>query len=97
MTNACNLDCPICFTYNRPDRRYHMSREELRPLLDKLIARAGPFDLINVTGGADMSLLEVNEALYGLFAWQAGTYRFEPGDVEYYPQSVTPRSPTTVA
>jgi hypothetical protein len=36
--------------------------------------------------------LEVNEALYGLFAWQAGTYRFEPGEVEYDPQSVTPRS-----
>jgi hypothetical protein len=51
VTNACNLDCPICFTYNRADRRYHMSREELRPLLDKLIERAGPFDLINVTGG----------------------------------------------
>jgi 7,8-dihydro-6-hydroxymethylpterin dimethyltransferase len=51
VTNVCNLDCPICFTYNRPDRRYYMSREEIRPLLDKLIARAGPFDLINVTGG----------------------------------------------
>jgi 7,8-dihydro-6-hydroxymethylpterin dimethyltransferase len=51
VTNLCNLDCPICFTYNRPDRRYHMSREELRPLLDRLIERAGPFDLINVTGG----------------------------------------------
>src|SRR5574341_1020938 len=27
VTNLCNLDCPICFTYNRPDRCYHMSRE----------------------------------------------------------------------
>jgi len=51
VTNACNLDCPICFTYNRPDRKYFMSPEELRPLLDKLIARAGPFDLMNITGG----------------------------------------------
>jgi uncharacterized radical SAM superfamily Fe-S cluster-containing enzyme len=51
VTNACNLDCPICFTYNRADRRYYMSRDELRPLLDKLIERAGPFDLVNVTGG----------------------------------------------
>jgi len=51
VTNACNLDCPICFTYNRPDRRYFMSREELRSRLDKLIARAGPFDLMNITGG----------------------------------------------
>lgn len=51
VTNACNMDCPICFTYNRCDRQYHMSREELCRLLDPLIERAGPFDLINITGG----------------------------------------------
>ncbi len=51
VTNACNMDCPICFTYNRPDQKYFMSREELRSLLDKLIARSGPFDLMNITGG----------------------------------------------
>lgn len=51
VTNACNLDCPICFTYNRADQRYFMSRGELRLLLDKLIERSGPFDLINITGG----------------------------------------------
>lgn len=51
VTNACNMDCPICFTYNRSDRRYHMSRDELRVLLDRLLERAGPFDLINITGG----------------------------------------------
>ncbi len=51
ITNACNLDCPICFTYNRRDRKYFMSREELRALLDQLIARTGPLDLINITGG----------------------------------------------
>jgi 7,8-dihydro-6-hydroxymethylpterin dimethyltransferase len=51
VTNACDMDCPICFTYNRRDRKYFMSRDELRDLLDKLIARAGPFDLLNITGG----------------------------------------------
>ena len=51
ITNACNMDCPICFTYNRADRKYFMSREELHILLDKLIARVGPLDLINITGG----------------------------------------------
>jgi uncharacterized radical SAM superfamily Fe-S cluster-containing enzyme len=45
------MDCPICFTYNRADQKYFMSREELRGLLDKLIARTGPLDLINITGG----------------------------------------------
>jgi 7,8-dihydro-6-hydroxymethylpterin dimethyltransferase len=51
VTNACNMDCPICFTYNRADQEFFMSREELRGLLDKLIARVGPVDLINITGG----------------------------------------------
>ena len=23
ITNDCNLSCPICFTYNRPDRKYY--------------------------------------------------------------------------
>ncbi len=51
VTNACNMDCPICFTYNRPDQRYFMSRAELRSLLERLLERAGPVDLVNVTGG----------------------------------------------
>ena len=42
VTNVCNMDCPICFTYNRADRQYFMSRAELRSLLDRLIARVGP-------------------------------------------------------
>lgn len=63
VTNACNMDCPICFTYNRPDRKYFMSREELRSLLDKLIARSGPFDLMNVTGGEPTMHPEIIELL----------------------------------
>jgi uncharacterized radical SAM superfamily Fe-S cluster-containing enzyme len=51
ITNACNLECPICFTYNRPDPLYFMTREELRELLDTTLARTGPVDLINLTGG----------------------------------------------
>lgn len=51
ITNACNMACPICFTYNRPDCAYHMSRGELKRLLDKVIDRCGPLDLINITGG----------------------------------------------
>ncbi|RCK81124.1 MAG: Molybdenum cofactor biosynthesis protein MoaA [Candidatus Ozemobacter sibiricus] len=51
ITNACELACPICFTFNRPDRLYHMEREELAVLLDRLLARTGPVDLINLTGG----------------------------------------------
>jgi len=38
VTNACNMDCPICFTYNRPDEKYFMSREELRAVFDDYFA-----------------------------------------------------------
>lgn len=51
ITNACNLDCPICFTYNRPDRHYFMTRAEIRTLLDGLLERTGPVHLVNITGG----------------------------------------------
>lgn len=51
ITNACNMECPICFTYNRADKRYFMQRAELRALVERLLARTGPLDLINITGG----------------------------------------------
>jgi len=51
VTNACNLRCPICFTYNRPDRRYFMPIEEMRRTVDWIIESSGPMDLINITGG----------------------------------------------
>jgi len=51
ITNVCNMRCPICFTYNRPEAPYFMSRRELKLLLDRVIERAGPLDLVNVTGG----------------------------------------------
>ena len=51
VTNACNLDCPICFTYNRKDRLYHMPVDEMRRTVDWIVESAGPVDLINITGG----------------------------------------------
>ncbi|MBF0546527.1 MAG: radical SAM protein [Candidatus Riflebacteria bacterium] len=51
ITNACDLACPICFTFNRHDKVYNMTRSEIAVLLDKLIERSGPFDLVNITGG----------------------------------------------
>lgn len=51
VTNVCNMNCPICFTYNRPDQPYHMTRDELRRLLDAVVQHAAPLDLVNVTGG----------------------------------------------
>ncbi len=51
ITNACNLNCPICFTYNRPDKIWHMPLEEVDKVLDYVIECAGTLDLINITGG----------------------------------------------
>ncbi len=51
VTNACDLDCPICFTYNRPDKLYHMSVEEMRAAVDWVVEATGRVDLINITGG----------------------------------------------
>jgi 7,8-dihydro-6-hydroxymethylpterin dimethyltransferase len=51
ITNACDLDCPICFTYNRPDKTYFMSPEEMRARVDWIVEASGSVDLINITGG----------------------------------------------
>ncbi|MCL2825419.1 MAG: radical SAM protein, partial [Polyangiaceae bacterium] len=57
ITNECNLDCPICFTHNRSDRRYHKTVEETREIIGHIIDRAkcttrsGGVQLINLTGG----------------------------------------------
>lgn len=51
VTNTCNLDCPICFTYNRKDLPYHMPVEEMRQVVDAVVESSGSVDLINITGG----------------------------------------------
>jgi hypothetical protein len=51
VTNACNLNCPICFTYNRKDALYHMPLDEMRRTVDWIVESSGPVDLMNVTGG----------------------------------------------
>ncbi|MFC1479582.1 radical SAM protein [Planctomycetota bacterium] len=51
ITNACNMNCPICFTYNRPDRIYHMSVEEINKTIDWIIESSGSVDIIDITGG----------------------------------------------
>lgn len=51
ITNDCNLNCAHCFTYNRPDRKYYMSLDELDATLEWILKAAGPVDLVNITGG----------------------------------------------
>jgi uncharacterized radical SAM superfamily Fe-S cluster-containing enzyme len=51
VTNACDMDCPICFTYNRPDKMYHMPVAEMQRTVDWVIQSSETVDLINITGG----------------------------------------------
>jgi len=51
ITNACDLRCPICFTYNRADRLYFMSAEEFDRHLEFVLEATGGVDLVNITGG----------------------------------------------
>jgi uncharacterized radical SAM superfamily Fe-S cluster-containing enzyme len=50
ITNDCNLDCPICFTYNRKDKKYYKSIEDAEKIFD-VIQHNGDVQLINMTGG----------------------------------------------
>lgn len=63
ITNACNLRCPICFTYNRADRLYHMPVDEVRRTVAWIIERSGRVDLINITGGEPTLHPELVEVL----------------------------------
>ncbi len=51
ITNACDLRCPICFTYNRADRTWFLSPEELERQLDYVVQATGGVDLVDLTGG----------------------------------------------
>ncbi len=51
ITNACNLRCPLCFTYNRDDRTWHMPVEEMEAVVQWIVDASGKVDLINLTGG----------------------------------------------
>jgi hypothetical protein len=38
----------------------------------------------------EMTALQTTETVFRLFHWKSGTYEFEPGDVEWDPETVTP-------
>ena len=52
ITNACNLNCRHCFTYNRKDKLYFMSEDEMASTLETMLKfSGGRVDLVNITGG----------------------------------------------
>lgn len=51
ITNLCNLDCPICFTHNRPDRVYHKTLDDVARIADRILERNPSQTIVDLTGG----------------------------------------------
>ena len=63
ITSACNLDCPICYTVNKNDDAYMLSKEEFQKMLDHLKTQHDEMDIINFTGGEPTLHPELPELL----------------------------------
>ena len=61
-------------------------RRSLRRLGDILVE----LGLVTKQDLREMTALQTTETVYRLFHWKSGTYEFEPGDVEWDPETVTP-------
>lgn len=49
ITDHCDLECPICLVSNRSS--FHLSREQVARMLDRLIASEAQIDVLNLSGG----------------------------------------------
>jgi 7,8-dihydro-6-hydroxymethylpterin dimethyltransferase len=51
ITDRCNLTCPICYAESSPEKGQHRSLDEIRFMLDELIANEGEPDVVQLSGG----------------------------------------------
>ncbi len=63
-----------------------LQKRTLRRLGDILVE----LNYVTVVQLREMTALQTTETVYKLFHWKTGTYAFEPGDVEWDPETVTP-------
>src|SRR5258708_1880072 len=63
ITSACNLDCPICYTVNKNDDAFMLSKESFQKTLDHLVRQHDELDIINFTGGEPTLHPELPELL----------------------------------
>lgn len=63
-----------------------LQKRTLRRLGDILVE----LSYVSVQQLREMTALQTTETVYKLFHWKSGTYAFEPGDVEWDPETVTP-------
>jgi Domain of unknown function (DUF4388) len=68
------------------DYALDLQKRTLRRLGDILV-ELGYLTVIQLR---EMTALQTTETVYKLFHWKSGTYAFEPGDVEWDPETVTP-------
>jgi len=68
------------------DAALDLQKRTLRRLGDVLVE----LGYVTVAQLREMTALQTTETVYKLFHWKSGTYAFEPGDVEWDPETVTP-------
>jgi hypothetical protein len=68
------------------DRALELQQRTLRRLGDLLVE----LQYLTVEQLREMTALQTTETVYKLFHWKSGTYAFEPGDVEWDPETITP-------
>ena len=51
ITDACNLECPVCFANSSPHRAGFRTLEEVEFMLDAVVASEGEPDVIQISGG----------------------------------------------
>jgi len=51
VTDACNLECPICYAESGPHRQTHRSLEQVEFLLDSVVRNEHEPDIVQISGG----------------------------------------------
>jgi uncharacterized radical SAM superfamily Fe-S cluster-containing enzyme len=51
ITDHCNLRCPTCYAASGPERLTHRSMDQVRAMLDAVIASEGEADVVQLSGG----------------------------------------------
>ncbi len=73
-------------TKEQLDRALEVQKRTLRRLGDVLVE----LGLVTKEDLRETTALQTTETVYRLFHWKSGTYEFEPGDVEWDRETVTP-------
>jgi uncharacterized radical SAM superfamily Fe-S cluster-containing enzyme len=51
VNEHCNLECPICYAESGPKRSAHRPMDEIRRMLDAIVANEGEPDVVQISGG----------------------------------------------